>query len=137
MSRFIENYIAEDFGVTLGQAVTLIVLAEITVMDYEVVEHLNLYPRSKMRANVINPLISKGWIQMHTTSTKDQQRGPGAPRIAWSLKADKKKELELAIKAAQALEQQAQHKARMASESLMDELNISAGFTVRHQEPIS
>jgi hypothetical protein len=79
-------YIAQELHVSLSQARTLRALNQIPVMDYRVVEVLDLYPRSKMRKNVLEPLVEGGWVVLHSLTPMNSDSG--APRLAWSIREE-------------------------------------------------
>jgi len=91
-------YLSQELRVSLSQARTLRALNDLPVMDYRVVEMLDLYSRSKMRKNVLEPLRETGWIVMHSLTPIHSD--VGAPRLAWSLRPEQRGKLKEACKSA-------------------------------------
>tara|TARA_B100000749_G_C18050586_1_gene311244 strand:+ start:63 stop:482 length:420 start_codon:yes stop_codon:yes gene_type:complete len=122
LRNLVDNYLLEHYGLSKGQLATLLALLEIPVMDYEVVEILRLYPRGKMRKNVIDPLVKTGWIVEHSLPPKDGNIG--ASRVAWSLKPDRKVELENKVREAEDLASKQFQNALSVGKRLGTELSL-------------
>lgn len=99
---------ADWLGLKHSQAITLMALQRIPVMDYSVVKMIDLYPPSKMRNAVLEKLYQDGWIRFH--NLRPESSDLGAPRLVWSLNENRKEELDAIIE-----------KAEMAAQKRMDE----------------
>lgn len=115
--------LAQILNLSVAQISTLLALLEYPAMDYHVTELLDLYPRSKMRHNVLDPLHQDGWIIFHSLSPMESQ--VGAPRLAWSLRPDRQPTLEQALADAQAWVDKCRRKASLTSNDLCRQLYIT------------
>lgn len=96
-------------------------LLEISVIDYEIVQLLKLYPPGRMAANVWEPLHAGGWLVSHSTPPKKGSLG-GAPRRAFSLTPSAREKLVLLSKEADAWAISQVEAARSSSHFLATEL---------------
>lgn len=74
---------AQRLGITVAQARMLCATYCLGVMDHEISSQLELYPRSKVRARVLDPLNQEGWLVFHSYPP---EAGTGANRHAWSIR---------------------------------------------------
>lgn len=122
LRHLIDNYLAKHFELKEGQITTLQALLEVSVMDYQVVEMLQLYPRSKMRKNVLDPLRESGWIIFHSLPPANSD--VGAPRMAWSLRPDRRVELQQAVSKAEEWAARRLRRGRDAGKRLSCDLSL-------------
>lgn len=115
--------ISEQLGVSLYQAVLLLALRDYPVMNYEISEILKIYPKSKMRKRVLEPLRNAGWIVFYSVSPDNGQ--VGAPKLAWSLRSDKRAQFEAGIVLAEESMSKRLHAAKLLSEDLKKALCIA------------
>lgn len=121
MRHLIDSCLTENLGLTVGQVTTLCALLDAPVMDYQIVEILQLYPRSKMRKNVLDPLRTSGWIVFHSLPPANSD--VGAPRIAWSLRPERRAELQQIVDKAEEWATGQLRKGRDASKRLSCDLS--------------
>lgn len=120
LRHLIDNCLCENLELSAGQVTTLLALLEVPVMDYHIVEILQLYPRSKMRKNVLDPLRTSGWIIFHSLPPTDSD--VGAPRIAWSLRSERSAELQEIVSQAEEWSATQLRKGRAAGVRLASDL---------------
>lgn len=117
MKYMVEGFLADWLGVSLGQAKTLLALHEIPVMNYEIVRTLTLFPPSKMRERILDPLHEQGWIRYFRIP--HQNPGDvGARRLAWCLDESRLSELNTAIQNAEEAAEKKFQAARLDSRNL-------------------
>lgn len=92
--------LAEQLDLTEPQAETLLALHQFSVMDYEIVDLLNLFPRSKMQERILGPLGKAGWLVFDKLRPKHTT--VGANRKAWRVNPDRQALLNAEVEAAQA-----------------------------------
>lgn len=118
--HLVEDFLCDRLGLSRGQVLTLYTLLDLPIMDYEVVETLDIYPRSRMRKMVLDPLLSEGWIVCHSFPPANGH--VGASRIAWSLRKERRSELAEVVQEAQVWAEKKSRAGRLVSEALAKEL---------------
>lgn len=111
--------LCEELKLSKGQIEMLCALNECPVMDFEISEALNLYPRSKMSTAVLKPLQTDGWIILHSISPNSDS---GRPKTVWSLSDEGKARLRTALDYASAKIRLRVQEARRKSGQLASEL---------------
>jgi len=115
-------YIAQELRVPLSHARTLRALNDIPVMDYRIVEMLDLYSRSKMRKNVLEPLRESEWIIMHSLLPAHSK--VGAPRLAWTLNQNHRSRLSQVCREAKTWALKQKKLSTMVSMGLLEEIGV-------------
>lgn len=115
----LERTLAGNLDLSVHQVRLLLALKDCPAMDYRISDTLHLFPRSKMRNRVLDPLHRSGWILIHSLpSTGDT----GASRVAWSLNTQRAAELAESIAAAEQHIATVSEQARRSSRQLFEEL---------------
>lgn len=120
MKHVIERYLHRQTGLSVSQVETLMTLVDMPVMDYQVVELMTLFPRSKMRRRVLDPLHQQGWIIFHSFPSRNERAG--APRLAWSLNPTRRDEWVKLWEDAERWAEKHKRKATLLSEDLARDL---------------
>lgn len=120
----VQKRLSERTGFSASQVQTLLVLLDYPIMDYRVVEALKLFPPSKMRSRVLEPLRESGWIVIH--SYPPSSDAGGASRMAWSLRTEKALELRALVMEVRREVDQAQSSALRYARALATDMLIEA-----------
>lgn len=91
MLYMIENFLSDWTGLSRSQVSTLMILQDMPVMNYHIVRKIMLFPPSKMRERVLDPLEAQGWIRFYRIPHEEPGR-IGPRKLAWALNEARKAE---------------------------------------------